>query len=306
VDTGRIILVDGKLPSLPTFHSTAVRVRGLPKYISVPALPGGNNEKTLPLEVTPEPGLPWLGLVSVRVDRAVDEHGQALVQPSLFIAQTLDAFNHYVQQQLIWNGNYYIQQQPWLGNPNHAPIRLRMGEKPANKVKDLEGTVTCQVQSPVEPLITVDNVLKAGGTTTEGVDGSSIKIVDVKRENNGQVKIKLVVQGPGQDLDFGGGFGGRAVRINRAVLQMKVGGMGGNPVANSSLELRDDRGVPFQLLSSNVQQQAQAFMGGAVAMEQEMLFQPHAAQGAPTKLVYLGRRNVMIEVPFSLKDAPLQ
>jgi hypothetical protein len=308
VDLGKIVLVDGTPPALPGFRSTAVRVRLLPKHVPVYGSPGGNDEKTLPLEITPEPGLPWLGLVSIRVDRALDEHGQTLVQPSLFLAQLSDLNANPYAQAMLWNGNlsYYPYQQQVMGNPNHAPIRLRMAEKPTRMVKELEGLLTCQVQTPLEPLIAVENVLKAAGTTAEGVDGGTIKVVDVKRETNGQVKLKVVIQAPGQDADFMGGFGvGRAVRINMAVMKMRVNGV--QAAANAgNLELRDDRGVPFQLVSAGAQQQAQVMMAGQGVVEQELVFQPNAAQGSPAKLVYLGRRTVTVEVPFSLKDLPLQ
>src|SRR5262249_6200842 len=46
-DAGRIILVDGKQPSLPTCQTTALRIRQLPAHVSVNAPPGGDDEKTL-------------------------------------------------------------------------------------------------------------------------------------------------------------------------------------------------------------------------------------------------------------------
>jgi len=315
VDPGKIVLMEGKMPTLPTFQSTALRVRLLPNTVAVTAPPVANGEKTIPLEVTPEPGLSWLGMVSVRIDRAVDDQGQPLTQPALFLSQGNDfALNPYAQN-VVWNvnGAVYYGGYPQTAptNPNHAPIRLKMGEMPAKMIKQLEGTVTCQVQSPVEALITVDNVLKAAGTSTDGVDGGSIKVVEVNREKNGQVRLKVVVQPPSQEIfdpSLGAGLGVRQIQIRRAVMQMKMGGaMGPTNVASpGTLELRDEKGVPFQLTANQVQQQqAQVFGGGFGVMEQELVFQPNAGQGAPAKLVFVGRRTVTAEVPFSLKDVPL-
>ncbi len=306
VDPSKVILVDGKLPVLPTARSSALRVRLLPGHVSVAAEPGGAGEKTLPLEVVPEPGLPWLGMVSVRIDRAIDEHGQTLVQPALFISQSIDPYNPYVNNVQVFGGNLvsYGGMGVAAAHPTHAPVRLRMGDRPAKLVKELEGTVTCQVQSPVEPLITVDNVLKAKDVTAEGPDGGSLKVTDVKREGNGQVRVKVVVQPPAQDVFDGAVLGGRAVRINRAVLRLRAGMADyAPPAAAGTLELRDERGLAFQ--AAVVGQQAQGVPGGVAVAEQELLFTPNPNQGAPAKLVYMGRRVMTVEAPFTLKDVPL-
>jgi hypothetical protein len=312
-DPNKIVLVDGKAPSLPSCRSSAVRVRMVPSYIPFTGGPANTGEKLVPLEITPEPNLPWLGMISVRVDRAVDEHGQTLVQPALFLNQTVDPYGNMYGDVMFARGGmaYYSYPQQSFGNPNHAGVRLKMGDKVATSVKELQGIVTCQAQTPVEPMITVNDILKSAGSTVEGTDGGSIKVVEVKQEKSGTVKMKVVIQPP-QDMfnagDVNFGFG-RQVIINRAVMQMKLGGRG-FPVATAgagNIELRDVKGAAFQLLNNN--QPPQVFNGipGGVqgAMEQELVFQPNAGQAAPAKLVYLGQRNVTIDVPFSLKDVPL-
>src|SRR5262249_48583842 len=92
-DTSRLVVVDGTQPLLPTGLSGALRVRALPAKTPLPVVFSGDGEKVVPLEITPEPGLGWQGLLSVRVTSAVDDRGQSLTQPVGYVGNGDAAHN---------------------------------------------------------------------------------------------------------------------------------------------------------------------------------------------------------------------
>ncbi len=74
----QITLIDGKPTKEPTDYSTAVRVR-TSDHVKKQAKPA-ENEILMGLQLTPEPRLQWQQLVSVRVEKAIDDQGQKLTQ----------------------------------------------------------------------------------------------------------------------------------------------------------------------------------------------------------------------------------
>ena len=70
----RLVLADAKAQALPTCYAGAVRIRT--------AAPGGSpaparseHDTALHLDVMPEPGMTWRGILDVQISKAVDEHG---------------------------------------------------------------------------------------------------------------------------------------------------------------------------------------------------------------------------------------
>jgi hypothetical protein len=303
VDTSKIVLAEGQLPELPTCEGTALRVRLLPKHVPVTANNSGENEKVVPLEVTPEPGLAWMGLVSLAVTHAVDERGQTLTQPDLFLADNSAAFGPY-NDVMIWNGNaqYYGGagvQNP--NHPNHVPVRLVQGARTARTLKELSGVVTAQVMTPVERLLWVDDVTKNVGRAVPGPHGGSLKVVDLDQKD-GQVKVRLQLDTPAEDDGAPpANVNARAWRINKAVWAMRGGMMQDNPGEPLALELIDAKGQAFQ--RANPEDARRNPNGGM--QEFVVTYNARAGQAEPVKLVYSGRRSVTVEVPFTLKDVPL-
>jgi hypothetical protein len=91
------------------------------------------------------------------------------------------------------------------------------------------------------------------------------------------------------------------MRINRAVMWMANGGMAMADLG--SLELLDARGQPLQRLNPEAQQRQVPANAGPQTVE--VTYQARAGQAEPARLVWYGRRNVLLEVPFTLKDVPL-
>src|SRR5262249_24703247 len=74
--------------------------------------------------------------------------------------------------------------------------RLKKGAKASKSLKELKGTVAVQVQPPAKPLVTVDNVLKAGGQTVKGEEGCSIKLSSATNTGNGQITVQMELTVP--------------------------------------------------------------------------------------------------------------
>jgi hypothetical protein len=303
---GRLTLADGEAPALPTFLAGALRVRLLPPHVPVSVQYLGDGEKVVPLEVTPEPGLSWHGVLSLHVTRAVDDRGQVLTQPAAYLGDGGDMAMNPYGGMVIWDGSGYYNPYGNPGSdPRRVPVRLKTGDRPARQVKELHGTITALAQTPPEPLLEVDNVLKAAGQSVRGVRGGSLKVVAVNAEKDGQVKVEVQVQPPGQDVGdvpvAMGGIGGRFFRINRAVMMMR-GGIEA-PADPGTLELLDARGQPFERLDGAAQGRGNPGNGGPQTYE--LIFRPHPGQAEAARLVYSARRTVTLEVPFMLKDVPL-
>src|SRR5204863_8582835 len=74
---GRINLVDGKTDTLPTIYAGALRIRAAGKNVSTAIPPNGDNFGVA-LAVSLEPRLQWREAPSLRIDKALDDRGQAL------------------------------------------------------------------------------------------------------------------------------------------------------------------------------------------------------------------------------------
>jgi hypothetical protein len=294
-DTSRLVVVDGTQPLLPTGLAGALRVRALPAKTPLPVVFSGDGEKVVPLEITPEPGLAWQGLLSVRVTSAVDDRGQSLTQPVVYVGNG-DAANNPDMMWMMWGSPYGNYDVPL--NPLHVPLQLRTGRLPARIVTELRGSLSAQILTPLEPLLTVEDVTRATGRSEQAANGAALKVLEVKQAPSGEVRLRVQLQVPAPETDAGPVGVGRQWRINRAVWMM-----GGRQEVGEvpNLELQDARGQTF----TRVNPEATRVAANSIPQELELTFQPHAGQAAPTRLVYLARRSVLVEVPFTLKDVAL-
>jgi hypothetical protein len=306
VDTSRLTLIDGQVPVLPTFQAGALRIRALPAHVPLPPDSITEGEKAVGIEVAAEPGLAWHGVIGLRITRAVDDRGQRLVQPESYCGDPVDPSMDRFGMVQMWDPyGYPVQNEPI--DPRHIPVCLRTGRLPAGVIKELEGIVSAQAQTPVEALVTVESPLEAAGKTVQGPHGGWLKVLEASREPGGRVNLRVQLQPPAQEAVESGqaawGGRGRMWRMNRVVFW---GGQEGGPTAD--LELRSADGQPFQRLDGGngpgpgwggmpVQNQG--------PQEYRLVFQPNAGQGEPVQLIYRGRRTVIVEVPFTLKDVAL-
>jgi hypothetical protein len=285
---GHLFLVDGHGPSLPTCNTGAVRIRALP---AKQAAPDTEKEEILFLvEVTPQPKTTWHNIVDLRIEKAIDENGHDL-------ACSLDTRHDLSRITGVGNGTSVWDAQ--TGQPittcRDIPVRLKSGEKPSGLLKEASGVVAAQVQTQEQPLITVDNVLKSAGQTFTGEDGEFLKLAEVNRKPDGDVSLRIELADPSSANAFWAMRGGvmRPGRFRRGLALLE-----NLPAAN--LVLKDASGQTLPLQS---REEATAFNGNMPARVITLGY--HCGVNEPSKLVYSGRRTIVIEIPFTLTDIPL-
>ena len=316
----RMVLVDGKAHPLPTSLAGAVRIRALAPQAGVEGLhpqmnrlnkearlalaahagvegqPAGPAEKLLALEITPEPTMQWQGILNVRVDRAEDDRGQSLSQalgPELGLMNVSDA------------RAIYLMESGAVGaviNPHHLPVRLKAAKLPSKVLRVLKGTVAAQVQTPTQPLLTVDDILNPRGKKeVKNRDGDSLKVLGVDRQEDGLVKVHIQLTSASGYAMWNGTRNVRRRLVRRGgvvvvtVTEERSGG--------SALALKDVKGQELKLVST---ENLRMMRGVNAFMEDvELVYQSQKGQGAPAKFVYSGPRTVIVDVPFTLKNVPL-
>jgi hypothetical protein len=296
----RLVLTDGKSPALPTCYAGALRVR----KATAGSQPGhaSEGEALCYLEVLPEPRMAWKGILDVQINKAVDEHGQAL-EPApgnssvaLDTAWQLGAGN-FIQARRNMLIAMDASGQAAINNQRQIPIRLKLADKPAKMLKELHGTIACQVQT-TEPLASVENILKAAGHSVKTKAGGSLKVLESTREDSGLIRIRVQLDLPGQGLFLGQ----RGMRFNRRIMVFNGNVVHPGTSTATGLALLDAKGNQLRLVNTEPQ-----IVGNANGWCQEyrLTYQPLEGQGDPVKFVYTGPRIVTLEVPFTLKDVPL-
>jgi hypothetical protein len=222
---------------------------------------------------------------------------------------------------------------------NYLPARLKRGDHEAKSLKELRGTVSLKVRTAVEDLATVENILKAKGEAVRGKGEAIVKVVGVSKEENGDVKLEVEmtipneVQPQARVQQFNGVPGSGPPPPQPAPLPPVNGNfklqlqaapaapavqpvppappVGGFPAAPPQvavhnflgLDLVDAKGKEFhlvQLLSTK-----NVWQGNGRTMTATLTFRPEKDQGEAAKLVFKGTRFASVEVPFVLRDVPL-
>jgi hypothetical protein len=298
---GQFVLTESKtkVTPPPSYQVGALRFRALPAGTSLGRVSTikGNREVIFGLEILPEPALAWDRVLSLHIDRAIDEHGQRVevMQASTAAAPALG------EEDIMLGGIGWDYPEMSAGGNNggqRVPLRLKMGNKASTVLKELSGVATIKMHSATEAIATVDRIMDARNQSVRASDGSSVKIVDVQRQEGG----KLVIQ----------------VKIDSAQTEGAVNPWGWNPrfgmrmyndgteggdgaVSTGTLVLFDARGHLVRLVHKE-----QIPDENGMSEEYKFTYQPAKGQPEPAKLVLQGRRPVSINVPFTLKDVPLK
>ena len=290
---GHLNLVGGKPHDLSTCYVGAVRIRAIPS----PRNAWGRDKAQVILEVTPQPGMAWR-VFEVRIDRAVDEHGHALANAAAPV------LNNQVEAA---TGNNLIIWDEAVGKPvrGEVPIRLAMGAEPSRMVREIAGSLGAEVETPLEPLVMVDDVLHSAGRTVQGTHGEVLKVIEIKRESPEPARIAVQIVEPARSgLAFAGNMGAMVMRNRPGRRAAFMRGAVTRSVANDvAVTLFDGKGHPLQERNSSMRASS---IGNTVTRELSMSFDQAEGQGKGVKLIYSGKRVVNIEVPFTLSNVPLQ
>jgi hypothetical protein len=298
-----LLLADRRSKPLPSCVTGSVRLRALPvgaglqgwRVFQRPGDDDGKPATGFMLEAVGEPKLPWLGIVRLRVHRAVDEHEQDLSQPAALLGAPqppdLD-----VERPLVWDGMSGV---PVAALPlRTVPVRLVAGKKASSRLKEVRGTLTARVLA-TGPLLTVENVLRAEGKTFHGKGGPMLKVTRVARDGT---RLTLHVQAQPRTADGGGGTPFQVVRDPKGRLLMQGSGVG----AASDLDLLDAAGTVLKplkrerTLTPNPQPRA-----GGLLLEFTLVYALAPGAPEPSRLVWTGPRATLLDVPFTLRQVPV-
>lgn len=294
-----LILADGKQPTPPTHVIGALRIRALsPGHPHRDHLPQPGDTH-LVLDVAPGPGLGWHSLVSVRVDKAIDDRGQRLVQRGASLGGAgLDGDD---EIRFLLAEQVGVTSAPGPGYRHQIPVRLKLGALPSKQVKELHGTLAAEVLTPPGPLMVIDDVVKAAGRSVRGEEGGLLTVAEASREAEGRVRLKVRLETPPPPQSWRR-FGAAALLNGQVLAQRRLLFQGDDRADTppSELILLDAKGEVIPRREGRG-----TGKGVGTAHEYELTFQPRPGQSEPARLVYNGRRLVVIEVPFTLKDVPL-
>jgi hypothetical protein len=320
---GKFILVDGKADRVPTDDSTAIRVRAFRN----PGVAGRNidNEYWVWLEVSPEPRLRWVGFVATRVEKAVDDRGQSLTESSDSSPAVPPAAPAVmIRSKFGTAGTMYVP-----GSQKNV-IRINKGDKPSKALKQLSGTLTIRVLTDAQPMITVEDVLKAADKTAKGAEGGRIKVLEVKADKD-QVHLRVQLDHPADVAPENNPYpnGWRAGPLPPArppigkppaapapaakLMPLAPAAPAAGPVTVESaltlatgpfegLSLVDDKG---KIVPAQYQTRYQFIPGGQPKIEYHITYKPEKDKAPPAQLVYTGRRSATVDVPFTLKEIAL-
>jgi hypothetical protein len=302
----RILLTDGKPRAWPTDDTTSVRFRVPDKADAVGKPAAG--EILLALEVSLEPRLQWQQLVDVKVGKATDDQGQKLEQVAHTERPAIG---------LGGPGGFPVAPPAGGGGAGGAPgapaagawrkvgaggvagfatgemdlrsrlaaVRLKAGTKASTALKELTGTVTARVLTESKTLLTVTDVFKSTGKTVKGAEGGSILLIAATREGS-RHGLRLEVELPGGAPTVASSAGDRVILGRRT-----------SDTAQYELTLVDE--------NDNLLQVAGLGMTTGKRIEFSLAYLSRPGQGAPAKLALRERKQVSVELPFTLKDVPL-
>ena len=299
-----VTLADGASPTLPGERGTAVRVLALPPNFAANRIILGSGEVTLNLDVAPVRGREWGDVVGVRVRRALDDAGRPVpashrLDPGAGSSPLEEGGFIMVNGRVaMWNSDGNGVPVPAsYPNPRVVPLTLRTGDRGVRRLRLLEGTVQAEVVIPDQTLLTVDNVLKAVGSTVDGPNFVKLTVAAV-REEKSQVTIKLRLESPSpwflQQMKarrglaanaWGGALWLDAPQLPVTPPQFQVIGADGKALTTAS----------------NTYSAGNTDDGSRMYTELGLTFRG----GSPARLVMTGPRTVTVDVPFRLENVPL-
>ena len=294
----RITLLDGQPAAGPTDSITAVRVQAL-----IPPVAEAKTDRLrVALLLSLEPKLQWLSVEKVTIAKAVDDQKQELDPTATDVTpanpKQMPPVITAAADEFIGGGIY-----------REAVIHLKKGPKASRSLTEFSGTISAKILGEMSAIITVPDILTAGGKTFKGGEDGQIKVLDVLKKDNGQVLIRLEMHAPSGVVALDGC--GVPVGVAKGVAAVPDGrfmgpGLGYGCNNDNGLGLMDDKGnnikvVPGGRLEASDKATPFGVVGRVVHTE---VFQLEKGQKA-SEMVFSGRKILSVEIPFTLKDVPL-
>jgi hypothetical protein len=295
-----LTLQDGKPHSMPTYHAGAIRIRvwppGFPK--NAPKINSREDELVLNIEITPEPRLGWQGLKGMRLEKVLDDQGQEIPAPMPYIAEDSQTINE------GFGGGFTRYYNGHVDNGSGSKFVAMRVQKPKGKAKlfkQVEGKLAGEILSPLEPLISVNNIMESVGESFPSEHGGSVKVVEAAKGEGETLKLRVVVESPPRNnngqIFFGGGV------FLQPQFQVE-GEATDNYLAqiDRELSLLDSKGRHLKLIEASTNDQENV---ANPTKEYHLTYDFPAGSPKASKLIYSGQRLVIVETSFTLNDVPL-
>jgi hypothetical protein len=314
---GPIMLSPGKADSRAVDTTSAVRVRaGEKKHYRL-----SDEEIALVLIVSPESRLNWQSMLSVVIDKAIDDNDQKLTQTTRQAAGGVGVpgaggIGGVIIPGAAW-GNVRLTGH---GHNYNVTARLKKGEKGSNSLKELTGTIAGQIRGEAESLLVIDDIMKSAGKSVTRKPSGEMKVLAVEKKEDGAVQIHFelefpansvaestipVAGAPAKPLPAPPGIPPPAAGAGIAIAPPPV--MPPQHFAFNGLTLRDAKG---NILPATIEfhwKRPGGFVLGNRRMEYIATYKPADKDAPqPAKLVFTGRRDVSVSIPFTLKNVELK
>lgn len=263
------------------------------------------DEIVLPLEVSHQPNVLWEQLVDIRIDKAVDEHGQELVQALPIGDTNVAQINRVVMglgNGMVLNAAGGLEKLP----DQNGAIHLRAGARPSKKLESISGTIVGHMRTPVQTLVCVENIRKQAGKTFRTRYGESLQVTEVTEQPKGAVKLQVRLTEPPTSLVIPGN-GRIAARANLVLRGQQVvfNRLGARLDGTLQIDLvpRDSKGRAMPIEPR--QQTAVSFVGNLITTDVTIIVKPPQDQATLEKLEWMGQHSATVEVPFTFTNVNL-
>ncbi|HEY1187429.1 MAG TPA: HEAT repeat domain-containing protein [Gemmata sp.] len=298
-----VTLIDGR-GRLPGARATAVRVVAVPRSFPGHRVTLGTGETTLCFDIAPAPGLNWQDVVAVKVHKLIDDAGRTGgagsegAEPARNGSEVVVQWGGGPGGGFVMGGGRFDPQtgRPILPesvpNPRIVPVPLKLGTPTAKSIKRLEGCVLGEVLVANQYLITVPDPVKQSQGSFNGPGQTRLTIDAVSDAPNGDTRVLVKLQHPAPWA-----VSARRGRNPGGVWPEAPRGADHTP----TLKGLDAQGREVALRTrTNLIDNSDD--GLALIHHIQLEFRKGAA---PAKLVLVGSRPAIVEVPFVLENVPL-
>jgi hypothetical protein len=293
----RIVLIDSKAAALPTCYHGAMRVRA----VQLAEGKSGSTKSAFAakvvgfhVELMPEAKLAWLGVVSLRISKALDDQGQNLVQTEPYVPERWTDPLFGPDPPAVWDGATRLPVSTNVG-AWILPVRLQPGKQTARLLKEVHGVVTIELITQ-QRLATLHKILAAQGKTFVGVDGSTLKVLAVTAAG---ASCSISVQVSNGPTSAAAGQGLRLGKTKNGVVFIEDPG---SAKLADMFALLDAKGQPLPLLRGEPEVVENG--KGGLDVQYHLTFETKTQQ-TPVQLVYSGSKITVAGIPFTLRDVPL-
>ena len=307
-DAVPIVLIDGTFARLTGTRSGAVRVLALPSSFPGHRVRLGTGETTFCFDITPTPGLNWREVSAVKITKLVDDAGR-FGGAGAMLPQDGSADDHNGGDVVVFAnpggfgggrgaGRFNQRTGLWhnperMPNPRVVAVPLKLATPTARSIKRLEGHILGEITLTNQTLITVADPVKHLGVSFSGAGDMRLTVLTATEDKGNGATMQLLLEYPPSWLASArrgmnpGGIWPEAPSTANQTPSVHYLDADGKPlplVASESFTISSDNGQKLLL---------------------RLMVGFRKSSGVPVKLVVVGPRPMVVEVPFVMENVPL-